>query len=74
MTRLPETYYAVLLHSLDRRFGTTDARLRQETVQTIERTRVHWPQYEAHLSENQSLRKTIGAWINSSAQRLLRGT
>ncbi|MEV5170250.1 HipA domain-containing protein [Streptomyces flaveolus] len=59
--------------ALDRRFGTTDARLRQEAVQTIERTRAHWPQYEEHLAENKNLRETIGAWINSSAQRLLRG-
>ncbi|ALO96783.1 phosphatidylinositol kinase [Streptomyces hygroscopicus subsp. limoneus] len=72
--RVRLTAFDRLEGALDRRFGATDARLRQEAVQTIERTRAHWPRYEEHLAENQNLRKTIGAWINSSAQRLLRGT
>ncbi|MCP9943942.1 type II toxin-antitoxin system HipA family toxin [Streptomyces somaliensis] len=72
--RVRLTAFDRLEGALDRRFGTTDARLRREAVQTIERTRALWPQYEEHLGDNQRLRKTIGAWIMGSAQRLLRDT
>lgn len=58
--------------ALDHRFGPTRARLTEEAVQTVERTRAHWPQYEEHLADNQTLRKAIGRWITASAQRLLR--
>ncbi|RST00276.1 type II toxin-antitoxin system HipA family toxin [Streptomyces sp. WAC07149] len=61
-----------LEHALDRRLGTSNARLREEAVQTIERTRAHWRQFEEHLAGNQMLREGIGTWINDSAHRLLR--
>ncbi|MEV5529869.1 type II toxin-antitoxin system HipA family toxin [Streptomyces prunicolor] len=56
--------------ALDRRFGTTNARLRDEAAQTIELARTNWPRFEEHLADNQGLRKSIGAWIFNSARRL----
>ncbi|WP_374985375.1 type II toxin-antitoxin system HipA family toxin [Streptomyces fradiae] len=71
--RVRLTAFERLESALDRRFGTTGARLRQEAVQTVERTRAHWPEFEVHLADNPDVRGTIGTWINSCAQRLLTG-
>ncbi|MBZ3905052.1 type II toxin-antitoxin system HipA family toxin [Streptomyces griseiscabiei] len=57
--------------ALNHRFGTTGARLREEAVRTIEQVRAHWPEHDELLADNPHLRETIGAWIDSSAKRLL---
>lgn len=68
--RVQLTAFQRLEGALDRRFGTTNARLREQAVQTVELARANWPQFEEHLADNQSLRKSIGAWISDSARRL----
>lgn len=70
-TRVKLAAFDRLEGALNHRFGTTGARLVEEAVQTIERTRALWPQHEEHLADNQSLRKAIESWITDSAQRLL---
>jgi serine/threonine-protein kinase HipA len=60
-----------LENAVDRRLGTSNARLRDEAVQIIEQTRDNWPRFEDHLADNHSLRTAIGAWITASARRLL---
>ncbi|CAL9506859.1 hypothetical protein SUDANB171_03544 [Streptomyces sp. enrichment culture] len=60
-----------LERALDRRLGTSNARLREVAAQTIERTCVQWPEFQEHLMGNQPLRVAIGTWINDSALRLL---
>ncbi|MFJ8989968.1 type II toxin-antitoxin system HipA family toxin [Streptomyces sp. NPDC102279] len=69
--RVRLTAFDRLENALDHRFGTTGAHLRHEAVETIERVRTHWSQYEEHVAGNPNLRESIGAWITDSARRLL---